>query len=225
MTNNRHKRKFQDFVMNISENINQPKILEFGVSERGMSTEFFINLCENKDGKVISIDANNKSKKFDTKVWTFINTRDDNFIEIEKFIKNEKFDIIYLDTIHKANHVEKIFYHYYKFLKKDGYFFIDDTSSLPYIKSREKNSFSQEINNQETFYKILEIFNQNHETLDLEFSFVGTGIAKIKKLSNDLIKDPKKIDYRENSIKNFLRKIVLTFLNLIQKNTKNIKFK
>ena len=81
MTNNRHKRKFQDFVMKISENINQPRILEFGVSERGMSTEFFINLCENKDGKVISIDANNKSKMFDTKVWTFINTRDDNFMK------------------------------------------------------------------------------------------------------------------------------------------------
>ena len=208
--------------MKISENINQPRILEFGVSERGMSTEFFINLCENKDGKVISIDANNKSKMFDTKVWTFINTRDDNFKEIEKFIKNEKFDIIYLDTLHKACHVKKIFYHYYKFLKKDGYFFIDDISSLPYIKSREKNNFSQEINNQETFYKILEIFNQNHETLDLEFSFVGTGIAKIKKLSDDLIKDPKKIYYRENSIKNFLRKIVLTLRDLIQRNAKNI---
>ena len=215
MSDNRHKRKFEEFVMKISENLNRPNILEFGVSERGMSTEFFIKLCENKNGKITSVDVNNKSKKFDSKTWNFINSRDDNFSEIEKFIKNEKFDIIYLDTIHKADHVEKIFYYYFKFLKKGGFFFIDDTSHLPYVKLREKNNFSLEINNQETFYRILEIFNQNHKILDLEFSFVGTGAAKIQKLKDDPIKIPKKIIHRENSIKNFLRRIVLMLRKLL----------
>ena len=37
----RHKRKFKDFVFPSVENISSPKILEFGVSERGMSTQFF----------------------------------------------------------------------------------------------------------------------------------------------------------------------------------------
>jgi len=199
--------------MTITENLNQPKILEFGVSERGMSTEFFINLCNQKDGKLISVDINDKCKKFDNNFWTFINTRDDNFLKIEKLIKNEKFDVIYLDTIHKADHVEKIFYHYFKFLKSGGNFFIDDTSCLPYLKSREKNNFSQEINNHETFYKILEIYNENHEILDLEFSFVGTGVAKIKKLHEGTIKKPKKIKYRKYSIKNILRKLYLKIKN------------
>ena len=205
----RHKRKFLDFIYKNIADVKEIKILEFGVSERGLSTKLFLDLCEKNQGKLISIDINPNSKKFDSDKWTFINTRDDDFLEIEKIIKDKKFDVIYLDTIHKADHVEKILLYYFKYLKKFGFFFIDDTSSLPYVKSREKNNFSQEINNQETFDRILEIFNENHENIDLEFSFVGTGIAKIRKLTENEIKKPKKIDFRKFTIKNFLRKIIL----------------
>lgn len=207
----RHKRKFLDFIYTNIIDKKDLKILEFGVSERGLSTKFFLDLCEKKEGELISIDINANSKKFDSDRWTFINTRDDNFSEIEKIIKDKKFDIIYLDTIHKADHVEKILFSYFKYLKRYGFFYIDDTSSLPYIKTREKNNFSLEINNQETFDRILEIFNENHENIDLEFSFVGTGIAKIRKLTDNEIKKPKKINFRKFTIKNFLRKIVLKF--------------
>ena len=206
---NRHKRKFLNFIYKHILNKEDIKILEFGVSERGLSTKIFLDVCEKNQGELISIDINANSKKFKTNKWTFVNTRDDNFLEIEKFIKNKKFDIIYLDTIHKADHVEKILFYFFNYLKKFGFFIIDDTSSLPYIKSREKNNFSQEINNQETFDRILEIFNENHENIDLEFSFVGTGIAKIQKLNDNILNKPKKINYRQISIKNFLRKIVL----------------
>tara|TARA_Y100000816_G_C26075846_1_gene566316 strand:- start:194 stop:844 length:651 start_codon:yes stop_codon:yes gene_type:complete len=206
---NRHKRKFIDFIFTNIINKKNLKILEFGVSERGLSTKFFLDLCEKNKGELISVDVNVNSKKFNSTKWTFINTRDDDFLKIEKIIKDKKFDIIYLDTIHKADHVEKILLHYFKYLKKFGFFFIDDTSSLPYLKLREKNNFSQEINNQETFERILEIFNENHENIDLEFSFVGTGIAKIRKLTESELKKPKKINFRKFTIKNFLRKIIL----------------
>ena len=112
--------------------------------------------------------------------------RDDNFLEIEKFIKNKKFDVIYLDTIHKADHVKKILFHYFKYLKSNGLFFVDDTSLLPYLHSREKNNFSQEINNQETFDKILEIYNENHENIDLEFSLL---VLELPKYENSTIMD------------------------------------
>ena len=207
----RHKRKFLDFIYNRIIDIKEIKILEFGVSERGLSTSLFLDLCKKNQGELISIDINPNSKKFETDKWTFINTRDDNFSEIEKLIKDKKFDVIYLDTIHKADHVEKILFYYFKYLKKKGFFFIDDTSLLPYLKSREKNNFSQEINNQETFDRILEIYNKNHENIDLEFSFVGTGIAKILKLNDNLLVKSKKINYRQNTIKNFLRRLVLRF--------------
>ena len=40
----RHKRKFLDFIYTNLTNKKNIKILEFGVSERGMSTELFLEL-------------------------------------------------------------------------------------------------------------------------------------------------------------------------------------
>ena len=108
---NRHKRKFLDFIYTNLISKKNIKILEFGVSERGLSTELFLELCEKNQGELISVDTNAKSKNFNSGKWTFINTRDDNFPEIEKIIKNKKFDVIYLDTIHKADHLKKILFH------------------------------------------------------------------------------------------------------------------
>ena len=70
----------------------------------------------------ISVDTNKNSRKFQDINWQFINTRDDNFGVIEKYIDKE-LDVIYLDTIHKADHVEKIIYKYYDKLKVGGFFF------------------------------------------------------------------------------------------------------
>ena len=41
----------------------------------------------------------------------------------------------------------------------------------------------------------------------VEFSFEGTGMCKIKKLTSDKLEPPKKINNRRNSLKNILRKI------------------
>ena len=78
----RHKRKFLDFIYKNIADVKEIKILEFGVSERGLSTKLFLDLCEKNQGKLISIDINPNSKKFDSDKWTFINTRDDDFLEI-----------------------------------------------------------------------------------------------------------------------------------------------
>ena len=206
---NRHKRKFKDFVFSSSKDIKNPNILEFGVSERGMSTQFFLDICEKNDGKLISIDSNKNAKKFKSEKWKFISSRDDNFDEINKIISKDLFDIIYLDTTHKANHVLKILYYYYDFLKLGGCFFVDDTAWFPYTKKREKNNFSLEVNNYETFERLTEIHYNNHENFDLEFSFVGTGVAKIKKLNNNKLNPYKKTHTRIYSFKNIIRKILL----------------
>ena len=49
--------------------------------------------------------------------------------------KIEGFDLIYLDSFHNANYVKKIFYYYYKMLKKDGVFYFDDNSNISYLKN------------------------------------------------------------------------------------------
>lgn len=210
MENDRHKRKFLDFILSPISKIDSPQILEFGVSKKGMSTSIFLDLCKKNSGKLLSVDTNNDSRKFQDSNWRFINARDDDYDVIEEYIDREM-DVIYLDTIHKADHVEKIIYHYYDKLKVGGFFFVDDTSWLPYLKKNRKDNFFMEMNNHETFDRIVEISNSNNDCFDLEFSFVGTGIAKIRKLSNNKLNISNKLKSRKFSIKNLFRKIFIFF--------------
>jgi len=204
----RHFRKLYNMIYSEIVLIKNPVILEFGVSEKAMSTDFFLDYCKLNNGMLYSVDVNDYSNKFISSNWKFIHSRDDNFYNIDKNIP-KKFDIIYLDTLHKADHIEKIFYFYYPKLIEGGFFLVDDTSWLPYVKKAEKDHFYMERNNEESFNRILEIFSTNRDNFDLEFSFIGTGVAKITKLNNNKLIKPNKITNRRYSFKNFLRKIYL----------------
>ena len=94
------------------KNIN---ILEFGV-ENGNTTSLFLEICEKNSGFVISVDHKDCSNLFNSSNWIFIESRDDNYKQIEDQIKNNSFDIICLDTIHTKKHVKKILEYYYKYL-------------------------------------------------------------------------------------------------------------
>ena len=202
----RHHNKLINFVFPELEKLSGCNILEFGVSEQAMSTELFLNYSLNKNCNLYSVDNVDYSKKFINKEWNFILSRDDNFEYLNKIIP-EKFDLILLDTIHEAKHVEKILFYYYEKLSLNSCFFIDDISWIPYLVNSEKNRFYNEINNYETFIKLLEIYHSNRERLMIEFSFEGTGMCKIKKLKSEKLEPPKKINNRQNSLKNILRKI------------------
>ena len=186
--------------------IKDPQILEFGV-RHGQSTELFIDICEKTNGFLYSVDIDNYENKFSSKKWKFIHGRDDNYELVEKFIP-KKLDVVFLDSFHNANHVEKIFYHYYPMVKQDGIFVIDDINWMIYSKNNIRDNFNSEINNYETFFRILDIYNSNLENFDLSFDFIGSGIAKIKKITNNQLSNKKKVILRKNTIKNFIRKIV-----------------
>ena len=165
---NTYDYKIDIFLRQEIQKIDSPKIIEFGVRE-GRSTKIFLDICKKKNGKLFSIDINDYSNLFNDSNWNFIKCRDDDF----EFLKNklpEKFDIIYLDSLHEANHVEKIFYHYYNLLNVGGQFYIDDISWLPYLKNKERNNFYCEINNKETFKRLLEIYNNNEENFNIFFN-------------------------------------------------------
>lgn len=210
---NRHFRKLYSLIYNDIKSIKSPNVLEFGVSDQALSTKFFLDICESNNGKLYSVDVNDYSHKFNSSHWIFIHSKDDNFSLIEKKTENNQFNLIYLDTIHKANHIEKIVSYYYPKLVKKGFFLIDDISWLPYLKKSEKNQFYMERNNEESFNRILEIFYANRDNFDLEFSFTGTGLAKITKLNNNELNKPNKISNRKYSLNNFLRK---TYLKLFK---------
>lgn len=200
--------KIDTFLKKDLLKIENPQIVEFGVRE-GRSTKLFLDLCEKNNGKLFSIDVDDYSNLYKNKNWQFIRSRDDNFNFLEEILP-KNLDIIYLDSLHEADHVEKIFYHYFSKLKINGYFFIDDISWIPYLQTEVRNNFYCEINNSETFERILSIYLSNQSNFDIEFSFISSGMCKIKKKSDNL-NLKKKLIYRTNSLKNYLRKIIKLF--------------
>ncbi len=93
-------------------------------------------------------------------------------------------------------------------LKKKGHIFIDDISWILYSKNNDRDNFNSEINNYETFLKILDILNANMNQIEVSFDFISSGFCKIKKIENEQLSNPKKIIQRNHSIKNLIRKIV-----------------
>ena len=187
------------------------KILEFGV-ENGHTTSLFLEICENNSGYVFSVDCENYSNLFNNYNWLFIESRDDNFKFIEEKIEKNFFDIICLDTIHTKKHVKKILKYYFKYLKIGGIFLIDGISHIPYLKMNYRDNFYSEINNKEIFDYLLSLKNNINNNISLDFSFEGSGVARIEK-KKDINLVEKKIISRRKTSKSYLRKIYLYFSN------------
>tara|TARA_B100000282_G_C31558289_1_gene410807 strand:- start:36 stop:668 length:633 start_codon:yes stop_codon:yes gene_type:complete len=196
--------KLDNSLIPIISGINSPIILELGV-ENGRSTKKFLEICSKKNGKVYSVDIDDCSNVSNDKNWKFFKSRDDNFDYIKSNIPN-KIDVLFIDSLHEASHVEKLIYNYYPIINVGGYIFIDDISHIPYLKNKERNNFYCEINNKETFEKILSIYSKNLEQFDLNFSFFSSGLAIIKKINDIELKKNETLKERSISIKNFLRK-------------------
>ena len=203
--------KIDNYLIKKIDKIQNPIILELGV-QNGRSTKKFLEICKINSGKLYSVDIDDCSNVLNDENWNFFHTRDDDF----KFIKSKMpslIDVLFIDTLHEADHVEKLIYGYFDKIKIGGYLFIDDISHLPYLKNSERNNFYCEINNQETFLRILEIYNNNQDNIDLEFSFISSGLAVLKKKKNFLNKK-KNIISRNLTLKNFIRYI---FKNLFKR--------
>ena len=197
--------KLDNSLMPIVWGINSPIILELGV-ENGRSTKKFLDICSKKNGKLYSVDINDCSKVSNDKNWKFFKSRDDNFNYIKANIPN-KIDVLFIDSLHEASHVEKLIYNYYPIINVGGYIFIDDISHIPYLKNKERNNFYFEINNKETFEKIISIYSKNFDKFDLKFSFFSSGLAIIKKNNNAELEYKKKFKERSISIKNISREL------------------
>lgn len=192
--------KIKNFIDSELKKIKKPRILEFGV-ENGNSTKYFLNNI--KSGKLISVDTTDCSNLFKNKQWIFLNCRDDNFKMVNSYLRY-KLNIIFIDTTHTADHVEKIFYLYFKKLKINGFILIDDISWLPYCKGQYRNHSWVEKNNKETFFRMLEIYNSNKDKLDISFNFLDSGLCKVTKIKDKKLNLKNKIYYRKFIVKNIL---------------------
>lgn len=202
---NDYNYKLDNYLIPLIKDINNPIFLELGV-QKGVSTKKFLEICKNKNGKLFSVDVDDCSDVSNDINWEFFQSRDDNFDFIKSKIPN-KIDVLFIDSLHEAAHVEKLIYAYYPIVNNGGYIIIDDISHLPYLKDKGNNSFYCEINNKETFEKILSIYSTNTDKFDLNFSFFSSGLAILKKKNNYELVKTKKIIERSVSLKNIIRKI------------------
>ena len=186
--------------------IHKINILELGV-RKGNSTKMFLDVCERNDGHLTSIDIEDCSKVANNKRWNFIHSSDSNFDFVNKFISNSKFDVLYIDSLHEPNHIRKVFYHYFNFLKLNGFIFLDDVVWLPYTKNAIRDNDFVERINRLTFEKLIEIYSANVNNLTLNIDFTGSGLAILKKIGSNL-NNEKKIKNRLFSIKNIIKKYI-----------------
>jgi predicted O-methyltransferase YrrM len=203
MNNYKYISKLKSFFYEDIKNIKNISILEFGVRE-GNSTKFFLEICDKNNGKLYSVDINDFSHLFKKDNWKFIHSSDDDF---EKVIRESQksFDLILIDSFHDPDHVKKLIFYYFQFLKKNGMIIIDDISWIPYCKNSYRDHFHSEIINRNTFSEILNILFNNRELIKVYFSFEDSGLSKIVKLSNEPLKMGSVIKSREYSIKNILK--------------------
>ena len=201
---NNYHYKYFNYIYNYISKLKKPIILELGVGD-GITTSIFLKSLKKSKGQLYSVDNRDCSSLFNNKSWHFIQSRDDNFSSVIKTI-NKKIDVILLDTEHNPFHIEKVFYNYFPILKRGGYFLIDGISWLPYVKGNYRDHFISEVTNYESFNKILDIYYSNTKNVDLEFSFIGSGIAKIIKKKNN-INIPIYFHRRTLSLVNFIRVI------------------
>ena len=78
-TKSRHHNKLINFVYPELAKITKSNILEFGVSQKGMSTQLFLEYSKINECKLYSIDLIDYSKKFENHNWNFIQSERDLF--------------------------------------------------------------------------------------------------------------------------------------------------
>lgn len=176
-------------------------ILELGVFN-GESTRIFLKSPNVKN--LVSVDIYDCSKVSKSKKWKFLKTRDDNFKYINKFLK-KKIDIVFIDSYHEPEHIEKLIYYYFKKIRIDGKILIDDVSWLQHVQKAPLDNDFTEIINRLTFKKIIEIYFTNQENFNLKIDFSDSGLAIITKINNKLFVS-KKIKDRSFNFKNILKR-------------------
>ena len=184
-----------DLMIDFVSKKQNPTILEFGV-ERGSSTKKFIGFAEKNSAVVFSVDITDCSNVSNSKNWRFLQSDDLNIDYIlDQFseIKNNGVDLIYIDSFHEADHVQKLLSNYFSYLKQGGAIFVDDVDSFPLrLKKKVWGSIVYDL----TLDSIKEFYYNNTENCSLKLFFNNNenGLAMIYK--------KKKFGSQPNKIKN-----------------------
>lgn len=160
-----------------------PTILELGTA-KGASTTLFLQVCEENDGRLVSVDIKDCSDISQSSRWQFVqsDSTDVDFILSAAPHLREGIDILYIDSLHTRSHVEKEVTGWYPFMKQGSHVFFDDVDSNPYRKGQRKDNFRAEIEWDKIREYVEAFFYSNEDDLYLDIMFGSTGLAHLYKL-------------------------------------------
>ncbi len=212
LKNGSHLRIMTDFLLDK----NNPSILELGV-ERGSSTKAFTWFAEKVNGKVFSVDIDDCSKVVQSSQWKFLKSNDldrDYILKNFNEIKEKGVDLIYIDSYHENFHVTKLLNLWFKYLKKDGAIFVDDTDNFSFRERKDTwNSIVYDLIDEaakEFYYK-----NSNKISYTKYMNYRENGLVKLYKTSDFL--DESNLDKKEVWNYKIIVKIIYPYLRKIRK--------
>lgn len=167
-----------------AKELESPVILELGTA-RGESTTVFLQACHERGGRLVSVDVEDCSDVSDSDRWTFVKSDSTNvpFIVANASILEQGIDILYVDSLHQRDHVEKELMRWYPYLNEGANIFLDDVDSHPYRRGNRKDNVRAEIAFDEIRELVQGFFYANEDDLSLEIVFGSTGLAHMRKLS------------------------------------------
>lgn len=186
----------------LAANRKNPTILELGV-QSGKSTKLFLNALQDSErGALISVDIDDCAHVANSSKWTFV--RSDS-TDVQKIIQKapilEKgIDILFVDSLHTPEHVQKELYGFYPYVKNGGTIFFDDIDSAPYCEDREMDSYYVELENRRILSFLNSVFENNMDQIDLTVYRGWTGLARIDKRGDLLssLNPPKALKVRRS---------------------------
>ena len=181
-TNNDKDMYQKRIIYNSLIKIDNPVVLEFGVNT-GASSSLFAYLAEKKEGHVYSVDIKDCHDVVLSENWSFLKTDD---LDTKKILKTfEKLfygiDLIYIDSYHDSEHIKKLAYNWFPFLKKNGIMFVDDTDNLIY---REKKLIPHTVNVGEINEMVNKIYASNHSSIIYSKTYGSSGLSSYIKTNN-----------------------------------------
>ena len=161
-----------------------PIILECGV-HLGWSSGVLAHACEQTGGKLISLDIVDCSDAIVSDAWSFIQTSDTDIETVlaRAPILREGIHLLYIDSLHDAQHVARLMELYYPFVRQGGYLAFDDVDPGPYLRGRRKDDAEREIAWRKIGETVMDFFYTNEDDLMLEMHYGSTGLAILKKLT------------------------------------------
>lgn len=192
----------------IAKELTNPTILELGTC-KGVSTTIFLQACEESNGHLVSVDIDDCSDITNSNRWKFVqsdSTDIDYILSQAPHLKNG-IDILYIDSLHTKNHVEKELTGWYPLMNEGAHIFFDDVDSNPYRKGNRKDNYRVEMALDEIREYIEAFFYANEDDLYLDIMYGTTGLAHLYKLSSKgmLPKAAKPVIHRWRNMINIVR--------------------